>query len=59
LLSHPAEVGIQLEAFPAAVIALSNLSACFICEIIAGGILAIPSGQREAATAQGSRATSS
>ncbi|MCU0575061.1 MAG: amino acid ABC transporter permease [Syntrophobacteraceae bacterium] len=47
------EVGIQLEAFPAAVIALSNLSACFICEIIAGGILAIPSGQREAATASG------
>ena len=47
------EVGVQLEAFPAAVIALSNLSACFICEIIAGGILAIPSGQREAATASG------
>lgn len=47
------EVGIQLEAFPAAVIALSNLSACFICEIIAGGILAIPSGQREAAAASG------
>jgi len=47
------EAGIQLEAFPAAVIALTNLSACFICEIVAGGILAIPSGQREAATASG------
>lgn len=47
------EAGIQLEAFLAAVIALTNLSACFICEIVAGGILAIPSGQREAATASG------
>ena len=45
--------GIELEAFPAAVIALSNLAACFICEIVAGGILAVPSGQREAATASG------
>jgi polar amino acid transport system permease protein len=47
------EVGIQLEAFPAAVIALSNLSACFICEIVAAGISAVPSGQREAATSSG------
>jgi polar amino acid transport system permease protein len=45
--------GIELEAFPAAVIALSNLTASFICEIVAGGILAVPSGQREAATASG------
>jgi len=35
--SSPPEVGIQLEAFPAAVIALSNLSACFICEIVVQG----------------------
>lgn len=47
------EAGVHLEAFPAAVIALTNLSACFICEIVAGGIQAIPSGQREAATASG------
>ena len=47
------EAGIQLEAFPAAVISLTNMGACFICEIIAGGILAVPSGQREAATASG------
>ncbi|MCX5878635.1 MAG: ABC transporter permease subunit, partial [Deltaproteobacteria bacterium] len=47
------EAGIQLEAFPASVIALTNLSACFICEIVAGGIQSIPSGQREAATASG------
>ncbi len=45
--------GIELEAFPAAVIALSNMGAAFICEIIAGGILAVPEGQREAATASG------
>ena len=46
-------VGIELEAFPAAVIALSNMGAAFICEIVAGGILAVPQGQREAATASG------
>jgi polar amino acid transport system permease protein len=46
-------IGIELDAFPAAVIALSNLAASFICEIVAGGILAVPSGQREAATASG------
>jgi polar amino acid transport system permease protein len=45
--------GIELEAFPAAVIALSNLTASFICEIVASGILAVPKGQREAATAAG------
>jgi len=46
-------IGIELEAFPAAVIALTNLAACFICEIVAGGILSVSSGQREAATASG------
>ncbi len=46
-------IGIELEAFPAAVIALSNLTASFICEIVASGILAVPKGQREAATAAG------
>ena len=45
--------GIELEAFPAAVIALTNLTASFICEIVAGGILAVPKGQIEAATASG------
>jgi polar amino acid transport system permease protein len=47
------EAGINLEAFPAAVIALTNLAACFICEIVAGGIQAVPSGQKEAAIASG------
>jgi len=46
-------IGIELEAFPAAVIALTNLTASFICEIVASGILAVSKGQREAATASG------
>jgi polar amino acid transport system permease protein len=46
-------IGIELEAFPAAVIALTNLTASFITEIVAGGILAVPKGQKEAATASG------
>lgn len=47
------ELGIRLEAFPAAVIALTNLAACFICEIVAAGIAAVPPGQTEAAAATG------
>lgn len=47
------EFGIQLEAFSAAVIALSNLAACFICEIVSGGIQAVPKEQKEAAIAAG------
>jgi polar amino acid transport system permease protein len=47
------EAGIELEAFPAAVLALTNLAACFICEIVAGGIRAVPGGQVEAAAASG------
>jgi polar amino acid transport system permease protein len=46
-------VGIELEAIPAAVIALSNLTASFICEIVASGIIAVPKGQSEAAIASG------
>lgn len=46
-------IGIELEAFPAAVIALSNMGAAFICEIVASGILAVSKGQKEAATASG------
>ncbi len=47
------EFGIHLEAFPAAVIALTNLAACFICEIVAAGIESVPTGQKEAATSTG------
>lgn len=47
------EFGIQLEAFPAAVISLTNLAACFICEIVSAGIQAVPWGQKEAAISTG------
>lgn len=47
------EFGIHLEAFPAAVISLTNLAACFICEIVAAGIESVPPGQKEAATSTG------
>jgi polar amino acid transport system permease protein len=47
------EWGIQLDAFPAAVLALTLLGTAFICEIVAGGIKAVPKGQWEAATSSG------
>jgi polar amino acid transport system permease protein len=47
------EWGIQLEAFSAAVLALSILGTAFICEIVAGGILAVDRGQWEAAASSG------
>ena len=47
------EVGIELPAFTAGIIALTNLAACFICEIVATGIRAVPTGQVEAALASG------
>ncbi len=47
------EWGVQLEAFPAAVLALTILGAAFICEIVAGGIKAVPKGQWEAAASSG------
>jgi len=47
------ELGIELGAFTAGVIALTNLAACFICEIVAAGIRSVPTGQIEAALASG------
>ena len=47
------EWGIQLDAFPAAVLALTILGTAFICEIVAGGIKAVDKGQWEAASASG------
>ena len=47
------EFGIELGAFTAGVIALTNLAACFICEIVAAGIRSVPVGQVEAALASG------
>ncbi|MBF0531158.1 MAG: ABC transporter permease subunit, partial [Deltaproteobacteria bacterium] len=42
------ELGLELEAFSAAILAMTNMAACFICEIVAGGIMAVPRGQIEA-----------
>ena len=47
------EFGIQLDPFPAAAIALTVYAGAYISEIVAAGILSIPRGQREAATAYG------
>ncbi|MCG8565382.1 MAG: amino acid ABC transporter permease [Desulfobacterales bacterium] len=47
------EWGIQLEAFPAAILAMTIMGSAFICEIVAGGIQSIPRGQWEAASASG------
>lgn len=47
------EWGIQLEALPAAILSLTILGTAFICEIVAGGIKAVPKGQWEAATSSG------
>ena len=47
------EWGIQLDAFPAAVLALTILGTAFICEIVAGGIQAVNRGQWEAAASSG------
>ncbi|MRX51703.1 ABC transporter permease subunit [Paracoccus sp. S-4012] len=46
-------IGIELSAFAAGVVALSNMAACFIGEIVAAGLKAVPSGQSEAAIASG------
>ena len=45
--------GIELSAFAAGVVALSNRAACFIGEIVAAGLKAVPQGPREAALASG------
>lgn len=47
------EAGLELDSFTAGVIALSNIGACFISEIVASGIKTVPRGQLEAAEASG------
>ncbi|GAB6143428.1 amino acid ABC transporter permease [Desulfocicer niacini] len=47
------EWGLQLTAFPAALLAMGIMGSAFICEIVAGGISSIPKGQWEAGTAAG------
>ncbi len=47
------EWGLQLEPFPAALLAMAIMGSAFICEIVAGGIASIPKGQWEAAASSG------
>jgi polar amino acid transport system permease protein len=47
------EWGIQLEPFPAAIIAMTLMGGGFICEIVAAGLNAVSKGQREAAISTG------
>lgn len=47
------EFGIQLEAFTAAVLAMTIMGSAFICEIVTAGILAVPKGQWEASSSGG------
>jgi polar amino acid transport system permease protein len=47
------EWGIQLDALPAAILALTIMGTAFICEIVAGGIKAVSSGQWEASQSSG------
>ncbi len=47
------EFGIQLEAFSAAILAMTVMGGGFICEIVAGGINAVNRGQWEATISSG------
>lgn len=47
------EWGLHLGAFAAAVLSLTLYAGAYICEIVTGGILAVPPGQSEAAKASG------
>lgn len=47
------EAGIELDSFAAGAITLTNIAACFISEIVASGIKAVPRGQLEAAASAG------
>ncbi len=47
------EWGMQLDPFPAAILAMGIMGSAFICEIVAGGIASVPKGQWEASTSSG------
>jgi putative glutamine transport system permease protein len=53
ILALPRMLGHELSPFTAGVIALSAFTAALVAEIVRAGILAVPSGIVEAATAQG------
>lgn len=52
-LALPKMIGFKLSPFVAGVVALSAFTAALIAEIVRAGILAVPAGIVEAATAQG------
>ncbi len=47
------EWGLQLDPFPAALVAMAIMGSAFICEIVAGGIASISKGQWEASASSG------
>ncbi len=47
------QAGVELDSFSAGAITLTNIAACFISEIVASGIRAVPRGQIEAAASAG------
>lgn len=47
------EWGLQLDPFPAALVAMAIMGSAFVCEIVASGIASIPKGQWEASASSG------
>lgn len=47
------EWGLQLDPFPAAILAMAIMGSAFVCEIVAGGIASIAKGQWEASASSG------
>ncbi|WP_457577242.1 amino acid ABC transporter permease [Desulfomarina sp.] len=47
------EWGLQLDPFPAAIVAMAIMGSAFVCEIVASGIASIPKGQWEASASSG------
>ncbi len=47
------EWGLQLDPFPAAIVAMAIMGSAFVCEIVAGGIASISKGQWEASASSG------
>lgn len=47
------EWGLQLDPFPAAIVAMAIMGSAFVCEIVASGIASISKGQWEASASSG------
>ena len=50
-----AQIGLRLNGFVSAVVALTANAGAYLTEVFRGGLLAVPTGQRESALAQGMR----